>query len=54
MAVTPEERERMNGLCKQIQEEKDQKAFGELVSALDALLDKKEHRLSSDQTRPAK
>ncbi len=46
--MTPEERERMNWLCKQIQEEKDHKTFSKLVQELDALFDKKEQRLDSD------
>lgn len=36
--MRPEERDRMNVLCKLIQEEHDPKMFGELVTELDELL----------------
>ncbi len=43
--MTPEEKERMNELCRQIQVEKDPQKFTELVSQLSALLDRKSERL---------
>ena len=46
--MTPEETERMNWLCKQIQEEKDHKTFSKLVQELDELFEQKEQRLASD------
>ena len=49
MAVTPEERERMNLLCQLIQEERDPLAFGALVAELDELLATKEERLTGLQ-----
>lgn len=49
MVVTPEERERMNLLCRLIQEERDPKVFGALVAELDELLATKEERLTGTQ-----
>jgi len=43
--MTPEERERMNSLCKQIQSEKDREKFTQLVIELNNLLERKESRL---------
>lgn len=37
--MNPEERERMNALCKRIQEEKDPKVFEQLLRELNALLE---------------
>lgn len=48
--MTSEEREKMNKLCRQIQEEKDPNKFTELIRELNELLEKKEIRLK--QTRP--
>jgi len=50
--MTPEERDRMNWLCKQIADEQDPKKFSELVHELDQLFAKKEHRLESRQQKP--
>jgi hypothetical protein len=50
--VTPEERERMNTLCKRIALETDQQRFTQLLQELNALLDGKEQRLNTlHQTR---
>jgi hypothetical protein len=43
--MTPEERERMNELCRQIQIEKDPAKFSALVEELNKLLEEKEERL---------
>jgi hypothetical protein len=48
--MTPEERERMARLVQQIQVEKDQQKFTELVSELNALLAKKDTRLERSGT----
>ena len=50
--MTPEERERINGLCQQIQEEKDPKRFGELVGQLDAFLGMKDKILPNRRYKP--
>ena len=47
--MTPEEHERMNSLCKRIQEENDPKKFGGLVVELDKLLSTKEERVADMQ-----
>jgi hypothetical protein len=47
--MTPEERELMNKLCRQIEVEKDPKTFDELVHQLNELLERKEHRLNPEQ-----
>jgi hypothetical protein len=47
--MTPEERERMNGLCRQIQIEKDQRKFSALIEELKQLLAKKNERLEKTQ-----
>jgi len=47
--MTSNERERMNWLCRRIQEEKDPKQFNALVSELNHLLDEKDYRLGSEQ-----
>jgi hypothetical protein len=49
--VTPEQRERMNELCRQIQVEQDQKKFIALVQELNDLLEQKEHRLEKQTSR---
>ncbi len=46
--MTPEERERMNWLCSEIQKEKDHDKFSKLVLELDELFEKKEQRLASN------
>jgi len=43
--MTPEERERMNWLCKEIQMEQDPDRFSRLVLELDALLGEKQSAL---------
>ena len=43
MSMTPEERERMNLLCRLIQEEKDPKQFGGLVNELEDLLERRKN-----------
>jgi hypothetical protein len=43
--VTPEERERMNQLCQQIQIEKDPQIFHDLVQQLLDLLEQKHKRI---------
>jgi hypothetical protein len=50
--MTPEEIERMNCLCKRIQEEQDQQKFNELVSELNNLLKAKERGLHREQYKP--
>jgi hypothetical protein len=52
--MTPEVREQMNRLCERIQVEQDHEQFIKLVTQLNELLDRKEHRLDSDQkaTKP--
>jgi len=42
--MTPEEREQMNRLCTQIQDEKDHERFMQLIKELNDLIDRKEHR----------
>lgn len=44
--MTPEERELMNTLCREIQDEKDPKRFSELVRELDEVLARKDERLN--------
>lgn len=46
--MTPEERQRMNQLCAQIQDEKDPSKFSALVEELNELLEKKERRFRED------
>jgi hypothetical protein len=48
--MTPQERERMELLCKRIQVEQDQKVFNELILELTALLAKKDTRLQHSGT----
>jgi len=43
--MTSEEREKMNRLCKLVQEEKDPGRFAELIQELNELLEQKESRL---------
>jgi len=45
--MTREECERMNWLCKQIQEERDPNGFGQLIIELNELLAEKESRITS-------
>jgi hypothetical protein len=49
--MTPEEREQMNRLCTQIQDEKDHDRFMQLIKELNDLIDRKEHRF---EPRPEK
>jgi hypothetical protein len=48
--MTPEEGEKMNALCKRIQEEKDPKTFSELLEELDRLLNAKRERIQDRTT----
>ena len=50
--MTPEKRERMNWLCKRIQEEQDTATFNKFVTELNELLDEKGERLTSSQKKP--
>lgn len=43
--MTPDEREKMNALCRLIQDEKDPKKFTDLLEELDRLLDSKRERI---------
>jgi len=47
--MKPKERERMNWLCKQIQDERDQNRFGQLIAELNELLAAKEEALLLSQ-----
>jgi hypothetical protein len=47
--MTPEEREEMNRLCKQIQDEKDHQKFAEHIARLIELLGRKERRLEEHE-----
>jgi hypothetical protein len=44
--MTPEEREKMNELCRRIQDEKDPKLFDELVQQLLQILEAKHERIN--------
>jgi len=44
--MTPEEKQRLEWLCKEIQIEKDQKKFNDLVTELNELINKKVLRMS--------
>ena len=46
--MTPEEKAKMDALCKRITEERDPHAFTLLVQELNDLLDLKGHRLESE------
>lgn len=52
--MTPEERDRMNSLCKRIQEEKDPAIFDELVRLLNDLIDAKYGRIHPDREKNGK
>ena len=45
--MTPDEVERMNALCKQIETEKDHNRFSKLISELNELLEGTHHRLDT-------
>ena len=49
--MTPEERERMNRLCAQIQVEQDHNKFTQLIAELNSLFETKERRLDRETTR---
>lgn len=49
--MTPEERERMEYLCKRIEIEKDPTTFDELVKELNDLIEVKHQRIHPEQTR---
>jgi len=53
--MTAEEREQMNRLCERIQVEQDHQQFTRLVTQLNELLSRKEHRLevaNQNRTKP--
>jgi hypothetical protein len=53
--MTPEERERMDGLCQRIAVEKDPKVFDDLVKELNELLERKHGRIDpGHQSNPQK
>ena len=45
--MTPEERDKMNALCRRIQDEKDSKKFSDLLEELDRLLNSKRERIQA-------
>ena len=45
LTMTPEERERMYEICAKLQVEQDHTAFTRLMTELNNLLERKEHRL---------
>lgn len=49
--MTPSERERMNELCREIQDEKDQVKFTLLIEQLNELLSDKRVRLEKNERR---
>lgn len=49
--MTPEEKDRLDSLCKQIQIERDPKKFSDLLAELNVLLEAKENRLTGRQKR---
>lgn len=51
--MTPEEKQRVEWLCKEIQIEKDQRKFSDLVTELNQLIAKKTIRLSDLPQSPA-
>ena len=52
VAMTPETRERMNSLCRRIQEEQDPVTFCKLMNELNDLLAEKGDRLTATQKKP--
>ncbi len=52
VAMTPETRERMNSVCRRIQEEQDPVRFCNLMNELNDLLAEKGDRLSLSQKKP--
>ena len=51
-AMTPETRERMNALCRRIQDEQDMVVFNKLITELNELLAEKSDRLTSTPKKP--
>jgi len=51
--VTPEERERMNQICRRVQEEKDPEIFDQLVRELNDLLETKHERIHPEHRTKA-
>jgi hypothetical protein len=52
VSMSPEERVRMNDICTRLQVEQDHNKFTQLMSELNNLLERKEHRLQeSDKER---
>ena len=50
--MTPDESERMHGLCELIAKEQDHEKFVKLVQQLNDLLENKEHRLEGPSNKP--
>jgi hypothetical protein len=53
VSVTPEERERMNEICRRVQEEKDPEIFDQLVRELNDLLETKHERIHPEHRTKA-
>jgi hypothetical protein len=53
VSVTPEERERMNQICRRVQEEKDPEIFDQLVRELNDLLETKHERIHPEHRTKA-
>ena len=51
--MTPEERERMNQICRRVQEEKDPEIFDQLVRELNDLLETKHERIHPEHRTKA-
>jgi hypothetical protein len=49
--MTPDERERMAVLCERIAKEQDHQTFTKLVQELNSLLDDKDRRLASKESK---
>jgi hypothetical protein len=50
--VTPDERERMNDLCRRIMDEKDPLKFDQLTAELNDLLEAKHQRIHPEHKKP--
>ena len=51
--MTPDERERMNDLCRRIMDEKDPLKFDDLVVQLNELLEAKHQRIHPEHSKPS-
>jgi len=51
--MTPDERERMNDLCRRIMDEKDPLKFDDLVVQLNELLEAKHQRIHPEHAKPS-